>query len=138
MGRGHERGGFVAGEAEHEALIAGAAHVHALADVRALRVNATIDLARIRREADLVAFGLILRHIADLADDIADEFVHGFAREVRLGRDFAGHHGEVRRHERFAGHPAHGIGRQAVIEDGIADLVRHLVRVAHRHGFTRE
>ena len=60
------------------------------------------------------------------------------AAEVGLGGDFAGDDGEVGGDERFAGDPADRVGCEAVVEDGVADLVGHLVGVAHRDGFAGE
>ena len=63
----HERMRFLAGEAEHHALIAGAADVHAGRDVARLGVQIANDLASVGREAD----GRI--DVTDLADRVADE-----------------------------------------------------------------
>src|SRR5207248_10505191 len=76
--------------------------------------------------------------VADLADGVADEAVDGGAAEVGGGGDLAGDDRQVGGDQRLAGDPAGGVGGQAVVEDGVADLVGHLVGVAHRHGFTGE
>ena len=73
--------------------------------------------------------------VADLADGLADQVVDGVAGQVGLGGDLAGDDGQVGGDQRFAGDPAGRVGLQAVIEDGVADLVGHLVGMAHRHGF---
>ena len=91
-----------------------------------------IDLAGVGREAD----GRI--DVADLADDVADEAVDDGAAEVGLGGDFAGHDDEVGGDEGFAGDAADGVGLEAVVEDGVADLVGHLVGMAHGNGFAGE
>jgi len=79
----HQGVGFLAREAEHHALVAGAAGVHAHGDVRRLLVQVTHDLAGVGGEAD----GWV--HVADLADDVADEAVDGRAAEVGVGGDLA-------------------------------------------------
>src|SRR5262249_32168757 len=53
--------------------------------------------------------------------------------EGGLRRDFAGDDGEVGGDERLAGDPAVGVVGEAEVEDGVGDLVGHLVRVAHGH-----
>ena len=91
-----------------------------------------IDLAGVGGEAD----GRI--DVADLADRVADEAIDHGSAEVGLGGDLAGHDGQVGGDQGFAGHPAERVGCQAVVEDGVADLVGHLVGMAHRHGFAGE
>ena len=67
----HQRVRLVAGEAEHHALVAGAAGIHALGDVGRLRVQLAMHLAGVGREAD----GRI--DVADLADGVADDAIDG-------------------------------------------------------------
>jgi hypothetical protein len=69
--------------------------------------------------------------IADLTDHVADDLVDPFARQVGLGRDLAGDDGQVGGHHGFAGDAALVVGRQAVIENGVGNLIGDLVRVAH-------
>ena len=95
-------------------------------------MNLADDLAGVGREAD----GRI--DVADLADRIADEAVHDGPAEVGAGGDFAGDDGEVGGDEGFAGDAALVVGFEAVIEDGVADLVGHLVGMAHGDGFAGE
>src|SRR5262249_41533330 len=128
----HQRVRLVAGEAEHHALVAGAADVDALGDVGRLGVQLAEHLAGVGGEADARV------HVADLADGVADDAVDRGPAEVGPGGDLAGHPGEVGRGQGFAGPPARRVGRQAVVEDGVADLVGHLVGVAHRDGFAGE
>src|SRR5262249_49938892 len=120
-GQGHQGVGFLAGEAEHHALVAGPAGVHAGGDVGGLLVQVALDLAGVGGEAD----GGV--HVADLADRVADQAVDGGAAEVGGGGDLAGDDGQVGGDEGFAGNPAEGVGGQAVVQDGVADLVGHLV-----------
>ncbi len=70
---------------------------------------------------------------AHLAARVADP-LHHLARELRivdprLGGDLAGDHDVAGLEERLAGHPALGILAQDGVEDGVGDLVRHLVGV---------
>ncbi len=60
----HQLGRLGAGVAEHQALVAGAARVHALADVARLLVNRREDGARLVVEAELRA------RVADVFDDL--------------------------------------------------------------------
>ena len=102
-GERHEAAGFVAGEAEHHALIAGAAGIDAHRDVRRLRVNVALDLAGVGREAD------VRIDVADLADRVADELFHDFRRQAGPRGDLAGDDGKVGGDEGFAGDPAGGV-----------------------------
>src|SRR5207237_7787956 len=127
----HQAVRLVAGEAEHHALVAGPARVHAHGEVRRLFVQVAFDLASVGGEAD----GRV--HVADLADGVAHEAVHDGRRQVGFGRDLAGHDGQVGGDERFTGDAAGRVGGQAVVQDGVAALVGHLVRVRHRAGLAR-
>ena len=64
--------------------------------------------------------------------------IHDDAVEIGAGGDFAGDDGEVGGDEGFAGDAALVVGFEAVVENGVADLVGHLVGMAHRDGFTGE
>ncbi len=76
--------------------------------------------------------------VADLANRLADQAVDHLGGQVGPRGDFAGDHDEVGRDQRLAGDTALGIGRQAMVQNRIADLVCHLVRVAHGDRFTGE
>ena len=119
----HEVFRVAAGVAEHHALVAGTllfrgrAH-HALTDVAALAVEEVHDLdARGIEEV----FGLA---VADAADHAAD---HTFHVDLRRGEDFAHHDHAAGGAERFTGHLGFGILCEVGVEDGVADLVGHLV-----------
>ena len=132
----HQRGGLVAGVAEHQALVAGAlveveplAFVHSLGDVRRLAVDGGEDGAALVVEAD---FGVV---VADAA--------HGFLGDlaivdVRLGRDFAGNHDEAGGDQGFAGDAALRVFGQNGVEDGIGNLVGDLVRMAFANRLGRK
>ena len=61
-GHGHQFFGFVAGEAEHEALIAGTAGVHAHGDVWGLPLHGADHTASFGVKAVL---GIVVAHLAD-------------------------------------------------------------------------
>jgi hypothetical protein len=65
----HQFRSLRAGIAEHQALVAGAAGVHALADVARLLVNRRQHRARLGVEAVLAA------GVADVLDDVADDLL---------------------------------------------------------------
>ena len=117
----HQLFGLVAGEAEHQALVAGAAGVDAHGDVRRLLVDGGDDRAGLVVEAVLGA------RVADALDRLADD-----AGQVGVGRgrDLAGDEGQAGGDHRLAGHPAHGVLGEERVEDRVRDLVRDLVRVA--------
>ena len=125
----HQRVRLVAGEAEHHPLVAGPAEVDAHRDVRRLRVQVAMHLAGVRREADVRV------DVADLADRVADDFLHDCGRQVGLRGDLAGDDDQVSRDQRFAGDAAGRVGGQAVVEDRVGNLVGDLIRVSHRHRF---
>ena len=132
----HQCSGVVAGVAEHQALVACALAVErvgapelallervvdALGDVRGLLADRHRDAAGLAVEA------LDRAVVADAEDDVADDARHvGEALGRDLPRDVhlaGGQHG-------LDGDPAAGVLGQQVVEDGVADLVGHLVRVA--------
>ena len=110
IGSGISSVGLVAGVAEHQALVAGAARVHAHRDVGRLAVN--------RREhgAGLGVEAVFAARVADFGDRLADDVLI-----VDLGGrgDFAGDQGEARRDQRFARHAAHGILRENGVENRV-------------------
>src|SRR5690606_29215740 len=87
--RRHQHFGFVAGVAEHQALVAGAlvfrlGAVHTLVDVRGLLANDVDDAAGGAVEADVGA------GVADIADHFTGDF---FQVDPGVGGDFAGDDG---------------------------------------------
>ena len=109
-GQGHELIGFVAGIAEHQALIASAAGIHAHGDIRRLALE--------RRDYGAgVGVETILRaRIADFANHPAHDFA---VIEDCGGGDFSRDHGQARGHQRFAGDSAHGVLRENGVQDGV-------------------
>ena len=142
--RRHEIGGLVAGEAEHDALVAGAlvlvpGGVDALGDVRGLRMEVVGELKVLPMEAVLL--------IADALDDVADRLLDLFANAGRpiavlvhdsVAADFAGDDDAVGGGHRLAGDARLGVLGQEQVDDGVADLVRDLVGMAFGNGFGRE
>src|SRR5207249_9548081 len=62
--------------------------------------------------------------------------VGGLERSPRVY--LPGHHYPVGGDQRLARHPARRISTEAMIQNRVADLVRHLVRMAHGNRFARE
>ena len=118
---GHQFGRLVAGKTEHQALVAGAACIHAHGDVGRLLLNGGDYAAGLGIEA------VLRSRIANIADDVAGE-----VGEVNIGRggNFTGDDDEAGGDERLAGYAALGVVRQYGVKDGVGNLVGYLVRVA--------
>ena len=125
----HQLRRLVAGIAEHQALIAGAAGVHAHGDVAGLGVHEVVKLAGLAIEAD----GGI--GVADVGDGLARD---GLIVDCGGSRDFAGDHAAVGGHQRFTGHAAHGVLGESGVQHRIADLIADFVRVAFGDGLGSE
>ncbi len=125
-GHGHQLFGFVAGVAEHQALVASAARIHAHGNVGRLALDGAHDRASggVKTVESVV--------VADLLDGLANQFV---VIDVRASGDFSRNHDQARSHQRFAGNTALGILPHHFIENGIGNLVGNFVRVAFRHRF---
>ena len=107
-GQRHQLGGFVAGVAEHQALVAGAlflvqafAFVDALADVGALGVQGHQHRAVVGLKAD-AGFG-----VADVLDHAADDFL---VVDDGLGGDLTGKHHQAGGDHGLSYIGAHGNG----------------------------
>ena len=120
-GRGHQLGGLVGGVAEHHALVAGAAGVHALGDVAGLLVDGGDDGAGVGVEA---VEGVV---VADGGDDAAHQALE---IDVGLGGDFAGDDHQAGGGQGFGGDAAVGVLLQAGVQNGVGDLVGNLVGMA--------
>jgi len=117
--RRHHLAGFVAGIAEHDALVAGAlvflGGTHdALVDVGRLLVDGRQDTARIA-----VELVLALR-ISDAVDDAARHALHV---DIGIRTHFTRHDHQPGGTERFAGYLRIGIAAQEFVEDGVGNLV---------------
>ena len=125
----HQFGRVVAGVAEHQALVAGAdflalrgVFVDAHGDIRALAVDRKHDRAGVGADAHLVV------GVADVANRLADDFL---IVDRGLGGDFAGHDGNARGDQRFAGHAAHGVLGEQGVENAVGNLIGQFVGMAH-------
>ena len=134
--RGHQLGRFVAGVAEHEALVAGAGVevvvggvVHALRDVVGLLVVAD------HHGATLVVDAVVGVVVADALDGVARDLD---VVDVRVGGDLAGEHHEAGVGQRFGGHAAARVLFEDRIEDRVGNLVGDLVGMAFGDGFGSE
>ena len=137
--RRHQLAGFVARVAEHQPLVArallggllalGLLGVHALGDVRGLLGDDDIHEHLVGMKHVVVV------DIADLADGFAGD---GHEVELGLGGDLAAHDGDVGLHVGLAGDAAEPVLRQAGVQHGIGDGVRHLVWMALADGFGGE
>ncbi len=140
----HQLGRLVAGEAEHQALVAGALEVERVDRAAGAGlvggVDALRDVGRLRVEGDLHGAGLTVEAldrgvVADLQHAVAGD--PGDV-DVRLGGDLAADEHHARGDERLAGDPALRVVGQQGVEDAVADLVGNLVRVTLGHGLGRE
>ena len=130
-GQGHVLLGFVAGVAEHHALIARAlilVHdaVYALSDVGGLLVEADQHSAGVAVEAVLRAV------VADFHDLAAHDLLDG---HIGGGGDFAHDQHHAGGGGAFAGDVGVGILRENRVEDGIGNLVADFIRMTLGHGF---
>ena len=115
----HQFFGLIAGETEHQSLIARASGVHAHGDVRGLPLDRGNHGAGVRVEAILGA------RVADVADDVARNIgiiEHG------LGGNFSGDHHQAGRHQRFARHAPEWIFGEHRVEYRVGNLIGNLVR----------
>ncbi len=162
-GHGHQLRGLVAGITEHHALVARADRL-----VRISRIGAVLDLPRLvdalsdvgrllvdgvhhaaRRSVEAVLGAVV----TDLGHHVAHDSRHV---DVRLGADLAGHHDGAGGDERLAratnlrhvcGLPVRSdvslaleldLLRENRIEDGVGNLVAHLIGMTLGHRFGRE
>ena len=136
IGQRHELGRLAAGEAEHHPLVAGTqleGRGRVVADLER-RVDALGDVGRLLLDRDERAAGQVVEAVvgagvADVADGVADDRL-----EVDVGgrRDLAEDHDEAGRRGRLARDARVRILLDDRVQDGVADLVTHLVRVALR------
>ena len=140
--RRHQLGGFVAGVAEHDALVAGAlvlrgGGVDALGDVGRLGVQQHLDGGLVPVEAVLLVADVLHRHAGMMSDEVAG---HGAGAAVLAGDDDA-----ICRRQRLASHP-HSPRIEALrlglaeeeIDDLVGDAVADLVRMTFGHGLAGE
>src|SRR5439155_25658538 len=95
--------------------------VDALGDVGGLLVDRRDHAAGLAVDAE---GGVV---VADVEDRLPHDVGDG---DVGLGGDLPRHHDQAGREQRLARHPALRVLGQDGVEDGVGDLVRHLVGVA--------
>ncbi|MNV29696.1 hypothetical protein D3C71_1209300 [compost metagenome] len=137
--RRHEFRGFVAGVAEHQALVASAlffqllgllaAAINAGSDVYRLLAQHVDDGAGVAVEADVRVV------VADRVDDVAGQV---FDVDPRRGGDFAGDDGRTGLDQGFAGHAGAFVLGQDCVQHRVGDLVGNLVRMAFGDRFGGE
>ena len=132
----HQRRRFVAGVAEHQALVAGAlveivvgGAIDALGDVGALLAVADVHRAAVGVETQ----GRI--GIADAADGVARDLG---VIDLGVGGDLAGEDDETGGDQRFRRDAGELVLGQDGVEDGVGDLVGDLVRMSFGHRFRGE
>jgi len=129
-GGGHELGGFVAGEAEHEALV-----TSALVLVGGL-VDAPGDVGRLLLDGGEHGAGFpVESHAGALVADLPDGLAHDLGHvDPGGGRDLASHDDHSGLGEGLAGHARGAVLLEDVVEDGVGDLVADLVGMAFGDG----
>ena len=96
------------------------------------RVDALGDVGRLlldrhQRAAGQVVEAVVGPRVADVADRVADDRLEV---DVGLGGDLAEDHDQAGRGGRLAGDPGARVLADDRVQDGVGDLVAHLVRVA--------
>src|SRR5260221_1210723 len=126
---GHKLFGFVAGVTEHQALVAGAAGVHAHGDVGRLALDGAHDRAScgIKTKESVV--------VSDLLDGLANQII---VVDDGRGGDFTGNNDQAGGYQSFAGDPALGVLAHNFIEYRVRNLIGNFVRVAFCHRFGGE
>jgi hypothetical protein len=147
QGGRHQLRGLGAGVAEHDALVAGAfvllvRGVHALGDVGRLAVQVVGVLGLLPVEALLLVADVLDRG-ADLglqrAEDVLGQLLVGGLVAARLaGPHFARQDDAVGGDQGLAGDARFGVGAQEGVDDGVADPIGDLVRMAFGNAFTGE
>ena len=117
---GHQLVRLAARVAEHHALVAGAARVHAERDV----VRLLVDRREHRAARRVEPVGGI--RVADRLDGAPGDLLDV---DVAPGGDLARDDAKARRQKRLAGDAPAGIDGENRVENGIRDLVRDLVRM---------
>ena len=116
----HQFRGFVAGVAEHEALIARAARIHAHRDIGRLGLHDIQDAARLGIETERRV------GVADVGDRLARDCGDV---DMRGRRDFAGDYANAGGDEHFAGHARRWVLREHGVENGVGNVVGNFVGV---------
>jgi hypothetical protein len=128
-GQRHQFGRLVAGEAEHHALIARAAGVHALPDVRRLLLNRDHHAAGVALEAVLRAR---VAHFVDGAPHHIGNLHIGVRRNLTRNDRQPARQQRLHRYTRLRVLP------QALVQNRVANLVCQLIGVTFRHALRSE
>ena len=134
QGGGHELFGFVAGVTEHDALIAGALGLFAVA------YDAPVDVGRLFVDGRQHAAGVGVEHIfafgvADAFDDAADHLLNVY---IGFRADLAGDYHQTGGTECFTSDFRMAVLAQKFVENGVGNLIRYLVGVPFGHRFGRK
>ena len=137
--RGHQLRRFVAGIAEHQALIArsllgvslpfGFPRIHTLGDVRTLRSDGVDDEHTVRVEHVVVV------RVTDVTNRLTRD---GVVIEPRFGRDFAADHHQVAFGVGLAGDATVFVLREAGVQDSVRNRIANFVRMALADGLRRK
>ncbi len=132
--RRHEYVGFVAGIAEHQALIAGTLVF------RLLAINALGDIDGLLADnVDDAAGVAVVAHFRGGVADVLDDTAHQvFQIHPGAGGDLTANDGHTGFYHGLAGNAGMGIVGQDGIQHGIRDLVCQFVRMAFRDRFGSE
>jgi hypothetical protein len=98
-------------------------------------MSSGVSVHRRQHRAGLVVEPVLGAGVADVLDDLADDFLK---IDVTAGRDLAGNDRQAGRHERFACDACNGILRQDGIEHAIGNLIGNLVGMSFSNGFGRK
>jgi len=139
--RGHQRIGFAAGIAEHDALIAGTfglaflvVRIDPLGDMGRLLVQKVLDL-----DGFPVELFLLVADVADaLAHDAIDAAQHLFQLVLVGQADLAADDDAAGGRKGLASNAGMGFDSQERIKDGVGDAVADLVGVTFRNAFGSE
>ena len=142
--RGHEVRSLVAGEAEHDALVASAlvlvlTGIDALRDMRRLRVEVIGEVEAVPVEAVLLVADALHDAPHGLLDLLADAGrpIAGFVHDA-LAADLAGKDDAIGGGHRLAGDARLGVLGQEQVHDRVGNLVCDLVGMAFGNGFGGE
>ena len=138
VGEGHEGFSFVGGITEHHTLIAGT-EVFVLLDVVGTE-DGLVDFGGLLFDGNEEVAGLVVETLggvveADVLDGVTDDLL---VVEDGLGGDFTEDHDHTGLEAGFAGDLGVGIFGEAGVEDGIRDLIGHLVGVTFSDVFGGE
>ena len=139
----HQVGGFIAGKAEHDALVARAfvlvvARIDTLGDIQRLPVQVVFKAKVLPMKTGLFVTDAPHRGAHHLFDFLGHTGRPLAVFVDALAADFTRQHDQLRRGQRFAGDPRLGILGQEQIDNRVADLVGDFVGMALGHAFGSE